>query len=243
MDVARYVVNAVVLEGRSYREVARAHGLSKSWVAKLVARYRSGGYEAIALRSKAAHKVANRSPAELEERIVRLRKELAEDGFDAGAQTIHYHLALSDPAPPSVATIWRVLKRLGFITPEPHKRPQSSYIRFEASLPNETWQADVTFVALKDGSKVEILNFLDDFSRVCVASKVLAVTSAPDVVATLYEAGSAWGLPASLLTDIQTQLVPFNPRIERPMRRGLEGPAPTHRRCLTERSAVRLLAC
>ena len=35
----------------------------------------------------------------------------------------------------------------------------------------------------------------------CVASKVFATTTAPDVVATLYEAGRAWGLPASLLTD------------------------------------------
>jgi transposase len=26
MDLARYVVDAVVVEGRSYREVARAHG-------------------------------------------------------------------------------------------------------------------------------------------------------------------------------------------------------------------------
>jgi transposase InsO family protein len=201
LDVARFVVDAVVLEGRSYRDVASAHGVSKSWVAKLVARYRAGGYEALAPRSKAARTVANKSSTELEDRIVRLRKELTDQGFDAGAQTIHYHLGLSDPSPPSVSTIWRILKRRGFVEPQPHKRPRSSYIRFEASLPNETWQSDVTFFELKDGTKVEILNFLDDFSRLCVAAKALAVTSAPDVVETLYEAGSAWGLPASVLTD------------------------------------------
>jgi transposase InsO family protein len=201
LDVARYLVDAVVLEKRSSREVARAHGVSKSWVAKLVARFRAGGYDALAPRSKAAHKVANRSPAELEDRVVTIRKEFTEQGFDAGAHTIHYHLSLTDPAPPSVSTIWRILKRRGFVTPEPHKRPKSSYISFEAQLPNEMWQSDVTMWALKDGTQVEVLNFLDDFSRVCVASKVLAVTSAPDVVATLYEAGGAWGLPASLLTD------------------------------------------
>ncbi|CAN5650220.1 IS481 family transposase [soil metagenome] len=201
MDLARYLVDAVVLEGRSYRDVAAAHGVSKSWVAKLVARFREGGYEAIAPRSKAARKVANRSSDALEDRVVRIRKELSDEGFDCGAQTIHYHLSLSDPSPPSASTIWRILKRRGFVTPEPHKRPKSSYIRFEASLPNECWQSDVTFYELKDGSKVEILNFLDDFSRVCVASKVLVTTCSPDVVATLYVAGSAWGLPASLLTD------------------------------------------
>ena len=201
MDLARYLVDAVVLEGRSYRDVAAAHGVSKSWVAKLVARFREGGYEAIAPRSKAARKVANRSSDALEDRVVRIRKELSDEGFDCGAQTIHYHLSLSDPSPPSASTIWRILKRRGFVTPEPHKRPKSSYIRFEASLPNECWQSDVTFYELKDGSKVEILNFLDDFSRVCVASKVLVTTCSPDVVATLYGAGSAWGLPASVLTD------------------------------------------
>jgi len=201
VDVARYVVDAVVLEGRSYRDVARSHGVSKSWVAKLVARYRSGGYDAIAPRSKAAHRVANRSSEGLEERVVRLRKELIDQGFDAGAQTIHYHLSLTDPEPPAASTIWRILKRRGFITPEPHKRPKSSYIRFEARLPNETWQADVTFWELADRTKVEILDVIDDFSRVCVASQVFSVTTSPDVVETLYNAGATWGLPASILSD------------------------------------------
>ena len=201
MDVARYLVDAVVLERRSYRDVADSHGVSKSWVAKLVARYRSGGYDALAPASKAAHRVANRSSPDLEEHVVRLRKELLEHGFDAGPHTIHYHLGVAGSATPSVSTIWRILKRRGFITPQPHKRPKSSYIRFEASLPNETWQADVTFWELADAVKVEILNVIDDFSRVCVASKAIATTTSPDVVATLYQAGATWGLPASLLTD------------------------------------------
>jgi transposase InsO family protein len=201
LDLARYLVDAVVVEGRSYRDVATAHGVSKSWVAALVGRYRQGGYDALASRPRAARRVANKSSAELEDRVVRLRKELVDDGFDGGAQTIHYHLSIADPEPPSVSTIWRILKRRGFIAPQPHKRPKSSFVRFEAALPNEMWQADVTFVELKDATKVEVLNFIDDFSRVCVASRVLAVTTAPDVVETLYQAGAAWGLPASMLTD------------------------------------------
>lgn len=105
MELARFVVDAVVVERRSYRDVARAHGVSKSWVAKLVARYRVGGYDALAARSKAAKRVANRSSEELEDRIVRWRKELVDQGFDGGAQTIHHHLSLTDPAVPSVSTI------------------------------------------------------------------------------------------------------------------------------------------
>jgi hypothetical protein len=70
----------------------------------------------------------------MEEEIVALRKSLAEEGLDAGASTIHYHLQCRHrrrkKAVPSVATIWRVLSRRGFVTPQPHKRPRNSWRRF-----------------------------------------------------------------------------------------------------------------
>ena len=201
MDLARYVVDAVVLEGRSYREVARAHGVSKSYVGKLVGRFRAGGYEAIAPRSRTPRRIPHRTPDALEDEIVALRKELAELGVDAGAQTIHYHLSVRHRQVPSVSTIWRVLRRRGFVTPQPHKRPRSSWIRFEARLPNECWQSDVTHWRLADGTEVEICNFIDDHSRLAVASRVMRVATAPKVLEVFRGAGARWGLPAALLTD------------------------------------------
>jgi transposase InsO family protein len=201
MELARYVVEAVVTEGRSYREVARAHGVSKSWVGKLVARYREGGNEAMAPRSKAPHRIPHRTPEGLEDEIVALRKELAELGVDAGAETIAYHLAERHDDVPSVSTIWRVLRRRGFVVPQPHKRPKSSWIRFEATLPNECWQSDVTHWQLADATEVEIINVIDDHSRLAVAAKVVEVATAPDALAVLVRAGERWGLPAALLTD------------------------------------------
>jgi transposase InsO family protein len=73
-----------------------------------------------------------------------MRKHLIDGGFDAGAATIHYHLTVEGPDVPSIRTIHRVLVRRGFVTPQPRKRPRSSFIRFEAQLPNECWQSDVT---------------------------------------------------------------------------------------------------
>jgi transposase InsO family protein len=201
MQLARYVVDAVVLEGRSYREVARAHGVSKSWVGKLVGRYRSGGYEAIAPRSRAPHRIPHRTPEGLQDEIVALRTELSELGVDAGAATIAYHLGLRHDRVPSMSTIWRVLRRGGFVVPQPHKRPRSSWVRFEAQLPNECWQSDVTHWRLGDGTEVEICNFLDDHSRLAVACRVLRVATAPKVLEIFREAGSRWGFPAALLTD------------------------------------------
>jgi transposase InsO family protein len=201
MDLARYVVDAVVVEGRSYREVARAHGVSKSWVGKLVGRFRAGGYPAIEPRSRVAKHIPHRTPDALEDEIVALRKELSELGLDAGAATIHYHLGKRHEAVPSVSTIWRVLRRRGFVTPQPHKRPRSSWIRFEARLPNECWQSDVTHWRLGDGTEVQIVNFIDDHSRLAVAARVIGTATAPQVLRVFRAAGERWGLPAALLTD------------------------------------------
>lgn len=202
MDLARYVVEAVLVEGRSYREVARAHGVSKSWVGKVVTRFREGGHEALAPRSRAPVHIPHRTPADIEERIVAIRGELTSSGFDAGAATIHFHLTEEGlEHVPSVSTIWRILKRRGFVTPEPHKRPRSSWIRFEAALPNERWQSDVTHWRLACGTQVDILNFLDDHSRLVVASEAMRVTRATDVLRVFTQAADLWGFPASLLTD------------------------------------------
>ncbi len=102
---------------------------------------------------------------------------------------------------PSVSTIWRVLKARGFVTPQPHKRPKNSWHRFVADLPNECWQADVTHVEVKNGVAYEVLNVIDDHSRLCVASHVFVSTRAPDVVRTLHKAAESWGYPQRLLTD------------------------------------------
>jgi transposase InsO family protein len=201
MELGRYLVDSVVVEGRSYRDVARAHGVSKSWVAKLVERFHAGGYGAIEPRSKAPRNIPHRTPAWLEDEIVALRKELTDLGLDAGAQTIQYHLSRRHREVPSVATTWRILSRRGFVTPQPHKRPKSSWIRFEARLPNECWQSDVTHWSLGAGFSVEIVVFLDDHSRLVTAARVFRVATARAVLGVFRRAGQRWGLPAALLTD------------------------------------------
>lgn len=201
MQKARYVVDAVVVEGRSVREVARAYGVSKSWVSALVGRFRAGGYEALEPRSKRPHHSPRRTPDALEDEIVALRKWLAERGFDAGPETIAWHLERGGTPAPSSSTIWRILVRRGFVTPEPKKRPVSSFVRFEATLPNECWQSDVTHFTLANGQEVEIINFLDDHSRLCVASRAFGTVKGLDVVEVFHQAASTWGSPASVLTD------------------------------------------
>jgi hypothetical protein len=140
------------------------------------------------------------------DKIVRLRKSPEKAGYDAGATTIAEHLA-RDPdvtKVPVLSTIWRILARRAFVVPQPHKRPRSAWKRFTAAQPNDLWQADVTHWHLADGTEAEILNLLDDHSRLALASLARPTMTGPDVVDTFLAAFARWGTPTSVLTDIQS---------------------------------------
>jgi transposase InsO family protein len=201
MGMARYVVDAVLLEGCSAREVARAHGISKTWIYELVKRYRSGGYEALEPRSRRPRLCKRETSAAVAAEIVKLRRELSSQGHDAGAETIAYHLAQGHKQTPSVSTIWRILRREGLVVSAQKKRPRSSWIRFCAELPNELWQMDFTCWSLASGEEVEILNCLDDHARLFLAADAYGRVKAADVVSSFHKAAELHGLPASLLSD------------------------------------------
>src|SRR3954466_15677081 len=94
MDLAGYVVHAVLVEGRSVKEVCEAHDISRSWLYELIARYREHGDEGLTPQSRRPHSTPTRVAAAVEDEIVALRKELTGLGVDAGAHTIHYHLQM-----------------------------------------------------------------------------------------------------------------------------------------------------
>src|SRR5207344_3053045 len=99
------------------------------------------------------------------------------------------------------ATVARYLTRAGLVTPEPAKRPRSSYIRFAAELPNECWQSDVTHYRLADGSGAEILSWLDDHARYALSVTAHVRVTGPIVAATFADTAAQHGIPASTLTD------------------------------------------
>ena len=202
MDLGPFLIETHLRTGRPIAELARTHGVHRSWLYKLLRRHRLEGPAGLEARSRRPHRCPARRWDRYEDEIVTVRKELLDFGVDAGAETIRYHLQQRhDEVVPSVSTIWRVLKARGFVTPQPQKRPRSSLKRFCADLPNETWQADVTHVPLADGVVFEVLNIIDDHSRLCVASRAFVSTRSSDVVRTFYKAAETLGFPQSFLTD------------------------------------------
>jgi transposase len=195
------IITAVVVEGRSQAEVARDYGVSPGWVSKLVARYRTEGDAAFEPRSRRPHNHPAATPAATVDLIVGLRRELAVLGLDAGADTIVWHLEHHHQVVVSRATIYRVLRRQGLIEPAPKKKPKSSYIRFQAEQPNETWQADFTHHRLIDGTDIEILTWLDDHSRFALSVTAHRPVTGPIVVNTFRNCTTTHGVSFSTLTD------------------------------------------
>lgn len=201
MGMAQLVVTAVLVEGRSKAAVARDYGVSRRWVITLVQRFLAEGEPGLAPRSRRPHSSPARTAQAVEDEIVALRKELDRGGHEAGAATIAAHLHQRHGHAPAVSTIWRILSARGFVTPQPHKRPKSSYRRFCADAPNERWQLDITHYRLADHTEVEILNVIDDHSRLCLASTTRRIFTAGDVNTAFQAITSAYGDPASLLSD------------------------------------------
>lgn len=168
--------------------------------------------------------------SDIEDLVVRARKELSDDGWDEGADSIWFALddlrrrgtdstaetraanvarrdlltgATWPPGVvvPSRATINRILTRRGQVVAVPQRRPKASTRRFEADQPNTRWQMDGFDVVLADDTVVCVLHIVDDCSRTDIALRAVRSENGADVWATFCAAARTYGLPAELLTD------------------------------------------
>lgn len=202
MSLRRLIVD-VDTEDLNVSEFCAQHGISTWFFYTLRRRATELGRDAaLEPRSRAPHRVANRTSAGTEDAIVAVRKELTDAGLDAGPASIAYHLKARDVGVvPAEATIWRVLHRRGFITTDPSKAPKRSARRFQAERANERWQADDTHWPLADGTEVKIINIVDDCTRTLVASRAAPSATAEAIFAALAIAAGRWGWPERVLWD------------------------------------------
>jgi transposase InsO family protein len=201
MSRARVAVLQVVSQHLSVTQAAAEYGISRRQLHRLLARYREGGLDALEPRSRRPQTNPLTISDEVRERVIALRAQLTVEGLDAGPVTIAWHLEQEGHRTPAPATISRILTRAGLVSPQPRKRPRSSYVRFEMAQPNEMWQSDFIHWRLANATEVEILNWLDDHSRYLLSCTVHRPVRGDDVVAIFLAVIDEHGPPASTLTD------------------------------------------
>ena len=195
------IVLSVVNEKKTVAEVAREFNVSRTWVYELLRRHKLLGPAAFDARSKAPHTDPNALSDEIHELIASFRHELNQEGLDAGASSIRFMIQKQLGTAPSLSSIWRSLRKQGLVEYTPKKKPKLYLQRFEAELPNETWQSDFTHVRLQNGNDILVLNFLDDHSRLLLSCTAHRKITSPKVVQAFSFAAQAYGFPQSSLTD------------------------------------------
>lgn len=200
MSKYEVILHALVVQGLSLSATARRFGVSKALVHKLHQRYLDEGRMDLEPRARVPKSIPHKTPDSVRDRIVQLRHDLVEQGWDAGSDTIG-ELLTREGIHVSRTTIWRILHDAGLITAAPKKRPKSSFSRFVADQPNELWQSDTTHWSLADGTPVEIIGWLDDHSRFLTHISAHKVANGSVVTDTFLHAASQHGFPAATLTD------------------------------------------
>ena len=196
MDVreqrVRFVVAALRRE-RSLSSLCREFGISRPTGRLWLQRYRAGGVEAIAERSRRPLHSPRQTAPELEQRVVTMRQRYP----DWGARKLQFRLGEEGIHLPA-STIHRILLRHDLVRDEDRHSPAQQ--RFERAAPNELWQMD--FKGPKGWQQpVGPLSVLDDHSRYVIALEALGSTRAGPVRERLEQAFVECGLPQAMLMD------------------------------------------
>lgn len=162
-------------------------------------RFAESGIDGLVERSRRPLRSPGQTSAQLEDEIVRLRKELP---LDNGADVIGWHLRRRGHRDvPSDRTIHRVLVRRGLVVAQPQKRPKNAYRRFEFDRPNECWQIDATDWVLGARRPITIMDVVDDHSRALVAIRAGQGPTTDLALDAIFTGATQWGLPAMVLSD------------------------------------------
>jgi transposase InsO family protein len=199
MSVRRAIIEADT-NTLNVARFCRDHGVSTWFFWDLRRRHEREGDVVLEPKSRAPHRPAGRTCSEVEEAIVRTRKELDDAGWDCGPASIAFELR-DLPGLPHESTIWRILTARGLIVADPSKAPKHSGRSFTAERANECWALDDWTWTLADGTDVQILDVLDDHSRYAVACTAMPTCTGAGAFDVIAHGASYLGWPQRFWSD------------------------------------------
>jgi transposase InsO family protein len=182
-------------------------GVTPKTFYKYVARFRDRGVEGFFPDTRRPLSSPGRLPAELEDVLVRVRKQEAEEGWDYGADAVLLRLRENpgwwppDRPLPARSTLNRVFDARGLSAKVPQRRPRKRWRRFARERVNELWQFDGFEYRLAQGTIAVVLHLTDDCSRVDLALQAVGSENGADVWDTFCLAVARYGLPVAVLND------------------------------------------
>jgi putative transposase len=144
--------------------------------------HQSGGPEALEDRSPRPHRVWNRIPDPVRERI----RTLALDEPALSPRELAVRFTDTESYVVSEASVYRLLKALDLIaSPAYIVVKAADAFSDKTTAPNQLWQTDFTYFKVIGWGWFYLSSVLDDFSRYIIAWKLCTTMKAEDVTATL----------------------------------------------------------
>lgn len=197
MELKEEFVKFALKPGANVRQLLRHYGISAPTGYKWIKRYRECGSTGLRERSRCPHHQPRKTASEIEEQIIKLRRD-----YDYwGARKLHQILLNRNvKGLPSTTTVHNILKRNDLITPNRTTNQESK--RFERERPNELWQMDFKgWFTLSDRSQCHTLTVCDDHSRYNILLKACSNQRTETVRSHLSESFYRYGLPDAILCD------------------------------------------
>ncbi len=201
--VAAYASGASMNVSRSCAEL----GIAPKTFYKYVRRFHERGVAGFYPDSRRPVSSPTKLPIELEDVLIRIRKQEAEAGWDYGADAVLMRLQdqpgwwPSERSLPSRATVNRVFETRGQLAKVPQRRPRRRWRRFQRNRVNELWQFDGFEHRLAGGTIATVLHLTDDCSRVDLALDAACSENSDEVWDTFCRSVARYGLPAAVLND------------------------------------------
>jgi len=183
-------------------ELCERHGISRQAGYNTVGRYQQAGWKGLEPRRRAPRRHPNQTSAELEQRIVELRRE----HMRWGPRKLKVVLERRRPQVswPAASTMGELLRREGLAIARKKRRRVEPYTApfASASEPNRVWCADFKgWDRTLDGERIDPLTLSDACSRYLLRCQAVEKTDTPRVQAIYEAAFREYGMPQAIRTD------------------------------------------
>ena len=185
----------------SMTDLCEAFGISRKTGYALLERHKNHGVAALTDRSRAPHTHPNKTPREIEEKIIALREKC---GW--GAKKLIKKLSGLEPKTkwPARSTVDRILAEADLVRPRKRKRRAAQKQRRMPAVtaPNDLWCQDYKgWFRLGNGTRCDPYTLTDRWSRFALRCKALVSPKLEDVQECLKGAFREFGLPDAILQD------------------------------------------
>jgi transposase InsO family protein len=193
---------ARLLDGEGMSDVCREFGISRKTGYKIFERYKEHGLEALTDRSRRPVRYANQLPPQIEELIVKLKRDKPHWGARKIRELLVRRLD-QDFRVPAKSTIHAVMHRHGLVKPagRPRNRAQGTPLS-AGTAPNELWCVDFKGeFKLGNGQYCYPLTVTDHASRFLLLCEALESTREDTAITAFDQLFREHGLPSAVRSD------------------------------------------